>query len=325
MKKLFVTLVLLLIGATALAQDDTNNYEARFDSAWRLVDERYWNLDDLSVDWDGLYDDYLARALKADNDEAFYDVLTEMYGALDDQHSVFVSPERADEIRSEYGDLPCIAALLQSDDGNDIDIFDDPLLNRDDSRLMGKVRYQMIGTSLGYLRVPDLASAGMAGDIRRAVRELSAESDTLVLDLRGNPGGRLLTMMQAAGVFTNGFLWRTITNWTLPLPYPAIGAIETDLPLLVLIDGNVNSAAEGLAGALKVKERALLVGETTAGNVEAVMPFCLRDGSQAWIATGVLAPIGAPTWEGRGVVPDIETTSANALAAAVTYFKENRP
>ena len=81
----------------------------------------------------------------------------------------------------------------------------------------------------------------------------------------------------------------------------------------MLIDGNVNSAAEGLAGALQAKGRATVIGETSAGNVEAVLPFCLRDGSQAWIATGVLAPIGAPTWEGRGVVPDVETSSDEAV------------
>ena len=332
MKKLFTALILVLLGtftvtqalAQTTTQRDTDSFEARFEAAWTLVDQRYWNLDDRPVDWDEVYDTYRPRALGADDDAALYDVLAEMYEEIDDQHSVFVSPSRAAEIRDEYGDLPCIPALLQSGTADNPDIFDDPLLRRNDSQLIGKVRYQTVGDTVGYLRVPDLASAGMAGDIRAAVRQLG-NSDALILDLRGNPGGRLVTMMQAAGIFTDGFLWRTVTNWTLPLPYPAIGATATELPLVVLIDGDVNSAAEGLAGALQARARATLVGETTAGNVEAVMPFCLRDGSQAWIATGVLAPISGPTWEGRGVVPDIETTPANALAAALTYLKQNRP
>ena len=127
-----------------------------------------------------------------------------------------------------------------------------------------------------------------------------------IVDVRGNPGGRFVEMMQAAGVFTNGFLWRTITSWTFPTPYPAIGVAATDLPLVILTDGGVNSAAEGFAGALQASGRATVVGKTTAGNVEAVLPFCLRDGSQAWIATGVLAPLRGATWEGRGVVPDVD-------------------
>ncbi|MEJ2289077.1 MAG: S41 family peptidase [Deinococcales bacterium] len=128
-------------------------------------------------------------------------------------------------------------------------------------------------------------------------------------------------MMQVAGVFTRGFLWRVVTRWALPLPYPAIGPAATHLPLAVLVDGHVNSAAEGLAGALQLHGRATLVGATTAGNVEAVLPFCLADGSQAWIATGVLAPIGGPTWEGRGVVPDVAVPPADALDVAVRRLR----
>ncbi|MEX2501639.1 MAG: S41 family peptidase, partial [Trueperaceae bacterium] len=88
----------------------------------------------------------------------------------------------------------------------------------------------------------------------------------------------------------------------------------TDLPLGVWIDGDVHSAAEGLAGALQASGRATVVGATSAGNVEAVLPFCLRDGSQLWIATGVLAPIGGPTWLGSGVVPDHPVAPEHALA-----------
>src|SRR5699024_4045823 len=136
---------------------------------------------------------------------------------------------------------------------------------------------------------PDLASDGVNRGLRGAVRALEAEgATTLLLDLRANPGGRLITMMEVAGAFTSGFLWRTITSWTLPLPYPAIGPVITELPLVVLIDGRVNSAAEGLAGALQASGRAQVVGQRSAGNVEALLPFCLRDGSQAWIASGVL-------------------------------------
>ena len=56
-----------------------------------------------------------------------------------------------------------------------------------------------------------------------------------MLDLRHNPGGRLVTMMEVAGIFTSGFLWRLVTTWSLPLPYPAIGPAATDLPLAILI------------------------------------------------------------------------------------------
>lgn len=291
----------LLVTGGAFAED---SYAVRFDQAWRLVQERYWELERLPIDWDAIGTAYRARALEATNDDAFYEVVSQMYEELGDDHSVFVTPARVAEIRAQYGDLPCLGVFAQ----------DGPAPG-------GGVTWRMLPAAIGYVALPDLASPGAAAMVRQGVRELVDDGATaLVLDLRGNPGGRLVEMMQVAGIFTDGFLWRTLTHWTLPLPYPALGRTETDLPLAILIDAGVNSAAEGLAGALQQRGRAVVVGERSAGNVEAVLPFCLRDGSQAWIATGVLAPIGGPTWEGRGVQPDVPSSGADALDRAVAYL-----
>ena len=296
-----------LLAPNALAQT-TQSYAKRFEAAWRLVDERYWDLAAAGVDWAAVRDKYQESAGSAADDAAFYGVLERMYDELGDNHSVFVPPQRVAEIRAQYGDLPCLGVFATA------------------QQRAGNVSWEVLhsgGKTLGYIELPDLATGSAASNVRRAVKSLQADgASALVLDMRGNPGGRLVEMMQAAGVFTRGFLWRTLTRWTLPLPYPAIGAPETELPLVILIDGGVNSAAEGLAGALQQRGRATIIGETSAGNVEAVLPFCLRDGSQAWIATGVLAPIGGPTWEGVGVVPDVESSSEDALNAALEYLRE---
>ena len=285
---------------------DGPDYEQRFDTAWQLVEERYWDRDFNGHDWNEIRAEYRPEALAAEDESKFYSVLEAMYEELGDNHSVFVPPSRVDQIRAEYGDLPCLGVFGQ-------------VLEPQGTEQRGRVSYKLLDDNVAYIRVPDLV--GTAGDLRSAVQNLRG-AERFILDLRGNPGGRLVEMMQAAGIFTSGFLWRTLTRWTLPLPYPAIGNTLTESPLVVLIDGNVNSAAEGLAGALQAKGRATVIGETSAGNVEAVLPFCLRDGSQAWIATGVLAPIGAPTWEGRGVVPDVETSSDAALDEAIAFFRD---
>lgn len=287
----------------ALAQQD---FARRFDQAWNLVAERYWDLESLGVDWEAIGNSYRNEALAASDEAEFFEVLERLYQELGDDHSLFVPPARVDEIRQSYGNLPCLAVLGARTQQQD---------------RAGNVEYRLIG-EVGYIRLPDLASTGSAGNVRLAVRELEAAgARSLVLDLRGNPGGRLVEMMQAAAIFTRGFLWRVLTNWSLPLPYPALGNVETELPLAVLVDGQVNSAAEGLAGALQRQGRAVIIGETTAGNVEAVLPFCLRDGSQAWIATGVLAPLSGPTWEGRGVEPDVATSAERALEAALEHLR----
>lgn len=292
-----------LILGTACAQGPQSTFAERFDTAWELVEERYWDETYGGVDWPGLRDTYRPRALAARSERAFYRTLEDLYGELNDQHSVFVPPAKVAQIRASYGDLPCLGLFGRAPRGE----------------RLGTVRYHLDRT-VGVITLPDLATTGVSAHLREAVRDLSARGATaLVLDLRGNPGGRLVEMMAATGVFTRGFLWRTVTRWTLPIPYPALGAVETELPLAVLIDRRVNSAAEGLAGALQSSGRARVFGEKSAGNVEAVLPFCLRDGSQAWIATGVLAPLRGPTWEGRGVVPD--RPSRRALHDALRYLR----
>jgi carboxyl-terminal processing protease len=294
----------LLLFTFTFAQD----YAKRFDTAWRLIDERYWDVKRLSIDWNEMKTKYEPDALAAKDDTEFYGVIEKMYDEIGDNHSTFVPPDKVAEIRLEYGDLPCLGVFSQSS-----------------QETLGNVSFEMLEVNIGYIKLPDLASDNVAANLRSAVQTLNSDGATsFILDLRGNPGGRLVEMMQAAGIFTSGFLWRTVTRWTLPLPYPAVGQIETDAPLVILIDGGVNSAAEGLSGALQKKGRATIIGETSAGNVEAVLPFCLRDGSQAWIATGVLAPIGGPTWEGVGVIPDIEVNPKDAVEKAIEVLSDGQ-
>ncbi len=300
MRSVLFWLSLCVISATSVGTAQAD-YGTRFDSAWTLVAERYWDEDYGGADWPALRESYRPRALAARNERAFYRVLENLYDELGDDHSVFVPPAKVAQIRATYGDLPCLGVFGST------------------SQRRGAVSYRL-DDEVGILTLPDLATTGVSQDLRRAVRQLEGDGATsLILDLRGNPGGRLVEMMQTTGIFTRGFLWRTLTRWTLPIPYPALGAVETELPLAVLIDARVNSAAEGLAGALQSTGRARVFGQTTAGNVEAVLPFCLRDGSQAWIATGVLAPLGGATWEGRGVVPDESTR--RALRDALSYLR----
>jgi len=317
--------------AAALSNVQERTLHDRFESAWRLVAERYWDLDSLPVDWDEVGDEYRERMSGVGTEEGLYELLEEMYDEIGDDHSVYVRPTRVDDIRQQYGDLPCLAmfdarATVPGAYGTALgswalepaDVVTDEI---------GVVAFGMTegdGTSVGYVRIPDLASDGVAGAVRQAVTRLQRQgAEAIVVDLRGNPGGRLVTMMQVAGVFTRGFLWRAVLSWSLPVPYPAIGDPATDLPLYLLVDKGVNSAAEGLAGALQDNGRAVVVGETTAGNVEAVLPFCLRDGSQAWIATGVLAPLLGATWEGRGVEPDVSVPADEALDAALRLVGED--
>lgn len=313
MRNIFFWPLLVIFGTIMLpaaAQAAGSPFSARFEAVWQLIDERYWSHDVLPEPWSAVHERYapLVAELGEHDEERYWTLMEEMYEGIADDHTVFVRPERVQEIRGLYGTMPCLALLGQAELPLKLETISYGLQS-------------LPGGSAGIIRVPDFASDNVARNLRRAVRELADDgADGFIVDLRGNPGGRLLTMMQAAGVFTNGLLWRLVTSWSLPLPYPAIGLPETAAPLALLIDGDVHSAAEGFAGALRQSGRAVTVGQATAGNVEALLPFCLRDGSQAWVAAGVLAPLGAPTWQNTGVAADIEVAADAALEAALDWL-----
>lgn len=301
MKRIWLLLALVL-SAQAIAAD-----MAIFERAWQIVNDRYWNPAYLARDWNDVYNEYRPLAEAAESEDALYEVIELMYGEIGDNHSAYLPPSRVEEAKEQFGSLRCITYF-----GAAASAYEHA----------GAVRYTTFGP-VGYVDVPDFMTDGVTQAIKRAITGVSeAGAESLILDLRGNPGGQLVTMMEVAGLFTGGLLWRIVMRWSLPMPYPALGfGTFTDLPLVILIDEHVHSAAEGLAGALQNSGRATVIGATTAGNVEAVLPFCLRDGSQAWIATGVLAPVIGPTWEGRGVAPDYYAPGPAALSYALGWLR----
>jgi carboxyl-terminal processing protease len=135
-------------------------------------------------------------------------------------------------------------------------------------------------------------------------------------------------MAEVAGVFMRGVPWRIVSRGLGAIPFPTtpfLGRPQTQKPLVVLIDGDVHSAAEGLAGALKNAKRAYIIGTRSAGNTEALTPYCFPDGGVALVANGVLAPFSGPTWEGRGVEPDlVEEDPKEQLEAALRYILRQR-
>jgi hypothetical protein len=93
----------------------------------------------------------------------------------------------------------------------------------------------------------------------------------LVLDLRGNPGGSLETVLNIADMLipkgkTIATAWGRFGVWKgKQQPYVSGGGKFNDLPVAVLIDGESASGSEMLAGALKDNGRATLLGRPSFG------------------------------------------------------------
>ncbi len=103
----------------------------------------------------------------------------------------------------------------------------------------------------------------VASDVNISMSEL----DAVVLDVRGNPGGYLLSAVHIAGEFFKNkvvVFQESATGALSPLDTTRVGSF-VDVPLYVLIDGGSASASEILAAALREHSGAILVGTQSFG------------------------------------------------------------
>jgi carboxyl-terminal processing protease len=140
------------------------------------------------------------------------------------------------------------------------------------------VKHAMIGDT-GYLRI--ITFTPMTTDrARDAISEFRSKNyNSLVLDLRNNYGGRLDAAIDVANLFLDGGLV-VRTRSRIPSENRDYNArrsslVPANIPVIVLINRGSASASEIVAGALKDRGRAFLVGENTfgKGSVQQVIPI----------------------------------------------------
>jgi len=140
-------------------------------------------------------------------------------------------------------------------------------------------KHAMIGDT-GYLKLITFTPF-TADRARDAINEFRSKNyKSLILDLRYNYGGRLDSAVDIANLFLDGGLV-VRTRSRIPNENRDFNArrsstlVPTDMPVIVLINRGSASASEIVAGALKDRGRAYLVGENSfgKGSVQQVYPL----------------------------------------------------
>jgi carboxyl-terminal processing protease len=138
-------------------------------------------------------------------------------------------------------------------------------------------------TGTGYVDLSVFSTAA-AADLARAIDSLrAAGARSLVLDLRGNPGGLLDQGVAVADLFLDAGQKIVATRGRTASETRAYSDREpqryADMPLVVLTDSGSASASEIVAGALQDHDRALVVGTATYGKGSAQQVFRFNDGA----------------------------------------------
>ncbi len=171
------------------------------------------------------------------------------------------------------------------------------------------VEHRLLANGVGYAKIKSF-SENTAEELTRAVHEMREQGmRSLVLDMRGNPGGLLEQAVQVADLFLrDGTVVITAGNRREERDEREARAPETEpeYPLAVLIDGGSASASEIVAGALKNNNRALIVGQTSFGKGSVQTIRNLPDGGALKITIAQYLTPGNVSIQGVGITPDIE-------------------
>jgi carboxyl-terminal processing protease len=191
----------------------------------------------------------------------------------------------------------------------------------------------LIDGAIGRIEVPQLVGA-VADEVSNAVKRLNASgAGALVLDLRGDPGGDLSAAVDIASIFVRQgtLVYQTGRDGNrVPLDVNRRFYIDSQKPLVVLVNKSSASGAEIIAAGIRANSAGTVMGTQTAGCVGTGQPRDLPDGGLLLVTITKIqdAKTGADlNGPGRGVVPDQivdQPTGSQGdpqLDAAVAFLK----
>jgi carboxyl-terminal processing protease len=167
------------------------------------------------------------------------------------------------------------------------------------------------GTKVADVRIEQFASNATDELVPLIAAARKGGATSLILDLRGNPGGYVDQAVGVASQFLkDGDVYREQdrTGPVKEIPVTS-GGTDTDLPMAVLVDNGTASSAEIVSGALQDAKRGTLIGAKTFGTGTVLQQFNLSDGSALLVGTiEWLTRDGRQIWK-QGIQPDISLDS----------------
>jgi len=223
--------------------------------------------------------------------------------------------EAIKKLRGKPGTLVNITTAREPEDKNAEWITKDIALTRELIK-SENVKWRMLDDRTGYIKVVEF-TGHVTENFNKALGELKGKGmESLVLDLRYNPGGLLSAAVDMSKLFLNDNKMIVFTKGRKPENYQEFRAGGSGpyemLPLVILVNRYSASASEIVAGAMQDNKRAVIVGERSFGkaSVQSMIPLSDKSALRLTIAK-YYTPSGKSIQhdeknEHGGILPDIE-------------------
>lgn len=235
------------------------------------------------------------------------------------------------------------------------------ILQLDEVDLKAVPFFSKIDEKTGYI-VLDQFTSKASQQTKEALEQLKREgAEQIILDLRGNPGGLLHEAVNICNLFVpkNEII---VTTKSKIEKHNAVykttkEPVDTEIPLIVIVDGKSASASEIVAGALQDLDRAVIIGSRSFGKGLVQRPVDLSYGTQIKITisryytpsgrciqaldysnkdksgkatrtseanyTAFKTKKGRTVYDGGGILPDVVLNESKESAIAAALVKNN--
>ena len=329
---------------------------------------KYWTeqeVEDARISNTGEYTGIGASVLTRNNTitilEAYKDYPADKAGLQAGDELIKIGDINIADFEEDAGDL------LQGAPGTSISItykrqgkLQTTSLKREEIDIEAVPYYTLIDGNIGYI-VLSKFNKKASSETAAALKELKTEGATsIILDLRGNPGGLLTEAINVSNLFLPKGKLITTTKSVIEKYnqeyYTRNEPLDTEIPVAVLINGRSASASEIVSGSLQDYDRAVIVGArsfgkglvqrpkeltygtqlkitisryyTPSGRCIQALDYWNRDENGNAVRTNVAdynefkTSTGRTVYDGGGVLPDIQIESAGMSAITEALLRD---
>jgi len=324
MKKITLTILAAVLLSSCqffLEPDPDNSPRGIFDRIWTDFAETYALFDVKGINWNDIYESYSPQISSTMSEQQLFDVCANMLKNLNDAHVYIMAPfafsnsgNRFDAVNKEPFSLEVVKRYL-IDGGNSAG---------DGMFLYGKF---LSKPRTGYIYIAGFA-AGSTGtaqsqDWAKAIDGIVqslADTDLLILDIRGNRGGLPANVDFIAGRFAseqkdyveirtkNGPGQNDFSSPLSNAIKPA-GSRYTK-PIVLLTNKQTISGGEWFTLALRTQSHITHAGGTTNGAFSLSLERSLINGWIYSVSVQKVTDMNGICYEGTGITPEYEVSNA---------------
>ena len=186
-------------------------------------------------------------------------------------------------------------------------------------------KHAMINGGIGYLRIIQFTPLTPEKVLEAITYFKNRNYNAMIIDVRSNPGGLLSSVVDVADLILSGGVIVS-TRSRIPSENAVFNAspatsVNSSIPIAVLIDQGSASASEILSGALKDRDRAILIGEKTFGKGSVQQLKYIGEGGFKLTMSRYYTPSGNNI-DKIGIEPDIKLSEPELNEAEQESFAQ---